>query len=128
MGEVWQIVLVCLGCVLVLVGVFFIIRHFIHSSKVKKGEENVQKALVSTTDSLADKFGGKDNILSITQSGSRVSVIVSDIKLIDKDGITKAIDNVMFMGTKIVFVIGSDSSKFKELLESKAANKDNNNQ
>lgn len=87
----------------------------------KKKKENAEKKIDSeikeVTSSLKDKFGGKDNILEISSKGSRVTVLLKDISLINKDEINKTFDNVMFMSNKVVFLIGSDSEKFKQLLE-----------
>lgn len=101
--------------------------YFIKQNKKKK-KENVEKKIDNeikeVTSSLKDKFGGKDNIIEISSKGSRVTVIVKDISLINKEEINKTFDNVMFMSNKIVFLIGSDSEKFKQLLEDNVSKED----
>jgi hypothetical protein len=46
-------------------------------------------------------------------------VLLWDPSKVDKAGIQAVISNAMFMGNKVVFVIGSDSKKFQELLSAK---------
>lgn len=103
--------------VVVLVALILIIRILVRSSKKKKAEKKVDETITSSTSQLADKFGGKDNIEKIQTSMSRVVVLVKDSTIIDKEGINSVLPGSMFMGNKIVFVIGSDSEKFKKLLE-----------
>lgn len=101
--------------------------YFIKQNKKKKKENTEKKIdneIKEVTSSLKDKFGGKDNIIEISSKGSRVTVIVKDISLINKEEINKTFDNVMFMSNKIVFLIGSDSEKFKQLLEDNVSKED----
>ena len=51
--------------------------------------------------------------------GSRVTVLIKDIEKVNKEEIQKQFDSVMFMGNKIVFVIGSMSEEFSALLKEK---------
>lgn len=101
--------------------------YFIKQNKKKKkenAEKKIDNEIKEVTSSLKDKFGGKDNIIEISSKGSRVTVIVKDISLINKEEINKTFDNVMFMSNKIVFLIGSDSEKFKQLLEDNVSKED----
>lgn len=103
--------------VVILIALFLIVRILLRKAKKKKAEEHVDRTITSSTSQLADKFGGKANIEKIQTSMSRVTVIVKDPTIIDKDGIDSILPGSMYMGNKIVFVIGSDSEKFKKLLE-----------
>lgn len=97
-----------------------LVIYLVKQNKKKKkqnAEKKIDSEIKEVASSLKDKFGGKDNILEISSKGSRVTVLLKDISLINKDEINKTFDNVMFMSNKVVFLIGSDSEKFKQLLE-----------
>lgn len=117
--EIWMYILIAVAVVLVIGLVVFLVLKANKKKKIEAAEKEVQEKISSSTSELADKFGGNDNILEITKSGSRVTVLVKDPLKIEKEAIKETIDNVMFMGSKVVFVIGSDSEIFKNLLESK---------
>lgn len=115
--NILKYILIGVLIAVVLVILIIVILKLVKNNKRKKAEEKVDKTLKESTDKLADKFGGKDNIEKIQKSLSRVTVIVKDLSLVNKDGIKEIFESCMFMGNKIVFVIGSDSEKFKSLLE-----------
>ena len=96
---------------------FFVIRKVRQDKKRKQSEIAVNQKVEESADKLSGCFGGKDNILSISQKGSRVSVSVKDIQLVDHDEINKELSSVMFMNNKVVFVIGSKSEEFSKLLQ-----------
>lgn len=106
--------------------IIIVLAIYLVKQNKKKKKQNAEKKIDSeikeVTSSLKDKFGGKDNILEISSKGSRVTVVLKDISLINKDEINKTFDNVMFMSNKVVFLIGSDSEKFKQLLEDNISN------
>lgn len=87
--------------------------------KARQADIEVEAKIDSTTTTLADSFGGRDNIEEVTQTGSRVTVKVRDPLRVDKGKIQSVIPNGMFMGNKIVFVIGSQSRTFQEMLDEK---------
>lgn len=112
---VW-IVVIAVAAIVVIAAIFLIVK-ILKKKKQKHADELVETTIKESTDKLADKFGGKANIEKIQKSLSRVTVIVKDTSLVDKNGIKEIFSSSMFMGNKIVFVIGSDSEKFKTLLE-----------
>ena len=116
-SKVGLYVILAVVIVIILVALFLIIRILLKNANKKKAEEHVDKTIASSTSQLADKFGGKANIEKIQTSMSRVTVIVKNPTIIDKEGINSILPGCMYMGSKIVFVIGSDSEKFKKLLE-----------
>ncbi len=85
--------------------------------KIRQSEIEADQAVETKAKEVSDSFGGKENIISITQSGSRVTVIVENPDIVEREEINNSLENVMFMGKKIVFVIGSRSETFKDLLE-----------
>lgn len=94
-------------------GLFFLIHHL----KRKKNEQIVEEKVKTSAKTIADKFGGRDNILEIVQRGSRVVVTVKDPLLVHQKEIQEVVESVMFMSNKIVLVIGTKSEQFKDLLE-----------
>ncbi len=71
----------------------------------------------TSANALSLCFGGNDNIRQISAKGSRVTVRVLDPTKVDRKGIATIIDNAMYMGDKVVFVIGTESQEFTRLLE-----------
>ncbi len=102
-----------LGALLIALGIAILVRHLVR----KKQDQIVEEKVKTSAKELSDKFGGRDNIVEITQRGSRVIVSVREPLKVHKDEITATLDSVMFMDKKIVFVIGTKSEQFKKLLE-----------
>lgn len=100
------------GLILIFLFIFFILKN-----NSKKKAQALEKEVKQSATALYDKFGGKDNILEIKNSGSRVVVTLNDISKADKKEIQNIFESVLFMGNKIVFVIGSKSEEFKNILE-----------
>ncbi len=115
-----MVIYICIiaGCCVVLaVVMFFVFRKVSFNRKKKLSEEACNQKVEESAGKLSTCFGGKDNILSISQKGSRVSVNVKDIHLVNQDEINKELSSVMFMNNKVVFVIGSKSEEFSKLLK-----------
>lgn len=86
-----------------------------HKMIEKSNQEADDK--VSEVASTISKCFGENNIEDITQNNSRVTLIVKDIAKVNKEEIKKELDSVMYMGNKIVFVVGSKSEEFYKLLK-----------
>lgn len=91
--------------------------------KYLQQEQKVQQEINKSTDQLTPLFGNNDNIKQITNRGSRTTVEVKDIAKIDEDKIKSTFEEVMFMGNKIIFVIGEKSATFAKMLEDKINHK-----
>lgn len=116
--PLWALILIIVVAAVVLfLLVFFLVRHIVHKNKIKASEKEVEEKVKTSASSLAPCFGGNDNIKEITQRGSRVTVLVNDPEKVDKEKINATLSSVMYMGNKVVFVIGSKSEEFKKLLE-----------
>ncbi len=116
--EPWLIaVIAASAAVVVIVAAVIIILRVIKHNKIKKSNEEADQIVNEKAKEVSDSFGGKENIVSIQSSGSRVTVLVENPDIVNRDEINNSLENVMFMGKKIVFVIGSKSETFKELLE-----------
>ena len=101
-----------LGCLLLV-----LILKIRRNQKIKESEAAVNEKVESTASHLSTCFGGNDNIVEIKQSGSRVNVTLKDPSKVDKTAIDKELNSVMYMGNKVVFVIGSKSEDFSRLLQ-----------
>lgn len=56
-------------------------------------------------------LGGKENITQISQKGSRVSVLVNDKKIIDKDRVKEqGVETIVISNKKVTMVAGSKNS------------------
>lgn len=121
-----QLIILCssVSAFLVLLLLALVIIRSIHKKKIRESETAVNKVLESSTTSLAEQFGGSKNIQSIDKRGSRVTVLVHDKSLIDEKKIQESWESVLFMQNKIVFVIGTKSGQFEELLKAKASKED----
>ena len=114
----WYIILIIvLAAILVVGAAVFIILKINKNNKIKKSEEEVNQKVEESASHLALCFGGNDNIVEITQTGSRVTVLLEDPSKVNKEEIAKELSSVMYMGKKVVFVIGSKSEDFSRLLQ-----------
>lgn len=120
--ETWEIIVIILAELIVISAIVLIVYTVIKKKKIRQSEERVDAKIEDSTDMLALTFGGKENIKEITSRGSRVTVTVIDLSLVDKGKINQELESVMFMGNKIVFVIGSKSEQFRRLLSDKISN------
>ncbi len=113
------IIIVCIavGCAVLVALIVFLILYIHKKQKIKASEEAADRKVVETAGKLFLCFGGNENILSIQQKGSRVSVLLKDISLVNKEEINKELSSVMFMNNKVVFIIGSKSEDFSRLLQ-----------
>ncbi len=115
--EPWMIyTIVAVSAVIVVLVLLFVILKVRKNIRIKESNKKADEKIEESASHLSLLFGGKDNIKGISSKGSRVSVEVVDSSKLEKDAITKELDSVMFMGNKIVFIIGSKSEKFEKLL------------
>lgn len=105
------------GAVILIGLVVFLALHLHKNAKIRKSNEEADKKVEESASHLALCFGGNDNIEEITQTGSRVSVKVKDPSKVDKEKIDQELSSVMYMGNKVVFVIGSKSEEFSTFLK-----------
>lgn len=70
-------------------------------------KKNKNKEIV-TFPELLEAFGGKSNITSVSQKGSRISVEVDNKKVIDKDKIKQqGVDTIVVSNKKVTMVVGN---------------------
>ena len=112
----WMYALIVVLAVLVVLAVVLIVLKVVKNKRIKESERKADAKIEESASHLSLLFGGKENIKQISSRGSRVSLEVVDTSKIEKEAITKELDSVMFMGNKIVFIIGSKSEEFERLL------------
>ncbi len=115
MPTTYIILIVIIAVIAVILVILSI--YLIHKKKIADSNRKADEIVQSSAIKVSDKFGGRDNIVQISSKGSRVTVLVKDPTIVDKESISSILEQVMFMGDKVVFVIGSKSEYFKELLE-----------
>lgn len=114
------LVMLIIGIIIFVVGVTsFIVVLFYKKSKIKKSEVAITNKVEESTSDLAKLFGSKSNIESITTTGSRVSVNLKDITLVDTNKIREIYNDVLFTNSKAVFIVGEKSKEFANQLENK---------
>ena len=116
MSKTTMIILIIVAIVVVVILTLLSI-YLIHKKKIRDSNRQADEKVQTSAIEVSDKFGGRNNIEQISSKGSRVTVLVKDPTIVDKEGINMILEQVMFMGNKVVFVIGSKSEYFKELLE-----------
>lgn len=112
----WEFIVILAAIILGTALIVFLIVKITHHIKVKNSEKAVDQKIESTASLLSTSFGGKDNIKEITTRGSRVTVLLNDPSKVDKQTIDKNLSSVMYMGNKIVFIIGEKSEDFEKML------------
>lgn len=76
---------------------------FLKRKKKNKKVEEFPELLVA--------LGGKKNISKVTQKGSRVSVLVDNKKVIDKDKVKEqGVETIVISNKKVTMVVGSRKS------------------
>lgn len=101
---------ICLGVVFLILLTILII--FIIRPKTKKETKpNID------IDEFITSLGGKENIISFQQVGSRINLELNDMEKVDSDNIKKyGVNNVIKMSSRLVLVC-EDASKLAKLLE-----------
>lgn len=70
-----------------------------------------KKKTVKVDDSLwIDNLGGKDNIESVSQVGSRINLVLKDKEIINKDNLKElGVKSVLVMSNKVTLVIENNA-------------------
>lgn len=120
-NSVFPLLYIVLGSVagvLILIAlIIFIVLLASKKKKVRLSNEAANRRVEESAKEVSSCFGGKENILSVTQQGSRVTLVRKDPSLADKEKINACFKDCRYRGNKIVFIIGSKSEEFKKLLE-----------
>lgn len=103
-------------CVAVVVIILFVIALIIIKGRKKKG------AVVNASNWL-DALGGKDNVIEVSSTGSRLSVKLKNKELVNKEALNQlGVKNIVSMSDKITLVSELDNSKIVEEIQKSLAN------
>jgi phosphotransferase system IIB component len=84
----------------------FLFIYFGKRTKVKEAQSDKEKY-----DRYIENFGGRENIISATAVGSRLSLVLKDYDIVNLEELNKlGITSSIKMSNKITFVIGSLAS------------------
>ena len=115
--EPYVYIIIAVAAALLIALVVLGIIRYNKKKKIEAADKAVDEKVEQSASKLALCFGGNDNIKQITTAGSRVTVLLEDPTKVNKEEINQELANVMFMGNKVVFVIGSKSEDFSNLLK-----------
>lgn len=80
--------------------------------KVKKKDFNIE------VNKLIGYLGGKDNIINAECNVSRFKVILKDVSLVDKDGITKlGAQGIVEIDNTLKIIFGKDAKQLKKYID-----------
>ncbi len=112
MSKELIITLSIIGALLLLGIIIFLYFYLSKHKKSKQEKENVNK--------IFSLLGGKENILSLSAKGSRLSFTLKDKDKFDEAGIKNlGITSIIYMSNKITIVIGSLSQDIEKAYLSK---------
>lgn len=97
--DFYQKIAIIITAIVVVIVISIVFVIFKKKKKIKKIEE---------FPGLMDAFGGKENIIGITQKGSRVSVEVDNKSVVNKDKIKEqGVDTIVVSNKKVTMVVGN---------------------
>ena len=97
--DYYLIIAIVIGVVVLLAVAGIIIFLIRRKNKIKQAEEFPH---------LLEAFGGSENINQVTYKGSRVSVIVENKKLVDKEKIKEeGVETIVVSNKKFTLVVGN---------------------
>lgn len=92
-----------------------IILFLFNRNKTKKIDKTTYS--ISTNDWL-DSLGGKDNILEISSRGSRLSLSLKEISLINETKLKElGVTSLLKMSNKLILVIEENAAKIEEIIK-----------
>ena len=113
--DIWLIVGIAIVVVLLLV--ISIILLLVCNKKKKNKTVKVVNNVVVNQEELLSCLGGKDNVISHSLNGTRLSLTLKDQKLINKNKIKElGVERILEMSTKIILV-GKDLNNINDKLD-----------
>lgn len=92
-----------------------IILFLFNRNKTKKIDKTTYS--ISTNDWL-DSLGGKDNILEISSRGSRLTLSLKEISLINETKLKElGVTSLLKMSNKLILVIEENAAKIEEIIK-----------
>lgn len=112
----WFVPLCIVGPILILMVIATIIA-IVKRSKVIKNSKGVKVVLDDKTDIFAPLFG-EDNIISVEQEMSRVTVEVKDLNKVDAEGLKEnGAGGILFVGKKVKCTFAGNAKEVAEELK-----------
>ncbi|MBR2507028.1 MAG: PTS transporter subunit EIIB [Bacilli bacterium] len=99
----------------VIILITLIILFLFNRNKTKKIDKTTYS--ISTNDWL-DSLGGKDNILEISSRGSRLTLSLKEISLINETKLKElGVTSLLKMSNKLILVIEENAAKIEEIIK-----------
>ena len=99
----------------VIILITLIILFLFNRNKTKKIDKTTYS--ISTNDWL-DSLGGKDNILEISSRGSRLTLSLKEISLINETKLKElGVTSLLKMSNKLIVVIEENAAKIEEIIK-----------
>lgn len=99
----------------VIILIILIILFLFNRNKTKKIDKTTYS--ISTNDWL-DSLGGKDNILEISSRGSRLTLSLKEISLINETKLKElGVTSLLKMSNKLILVIEENAAKIEEIIK-----------
>ena len=99
----------------VIILITLIILFLFNRNKTKKIDKTTYS--ISTNDWL-DSLGGKDNILEISSRGSRLTLSLKEISLINETKLKDlGVTSLLKMSNKLILVIEENAAKIEEIIK-----------
>ena len=99
----------------VIILITLIIFFLLNRNKTKKIDKTTYS--ISTNDWL-DSLGGKDNILEISSRGSRLTLSLKEISLINETKLKElGVTSLLKMSNKLILVIEENAAKIEEIIK-----------
>ena len=83
-----------------------------------------KKKVVKVDDSLwIDNLGGRENITSVTQVGSRINLVLKDKEIINKDNLKElGVKSVLVMSNKVTLVVENNAEDIAKAINEALSN------
>ena len=106
----WILCVAVVVVILLTIVIIFLIKNR-RVQKPKKLESN------AAPDEWVSALGGQDNIVEVTSNGSRLSVIIKNPELVDREALTNlGVNNIVMMSNKITLVTNLNNQQIEEKL------------
>ena len=119
---IWIILVATLAPIAIGVLILFLLLNQRNKNKTIESEKKVTIKIETSTSELALLFGGKQNVESINNSSSRVTIVVKDESKLDSKKIEEQFKDVLFTNNKVIFVVGEKAEEFSSQLKNKIFN------
>ncbi len=104
----WYLIVLFVATGILMIATVVVIIIFLKKKKVVKVDNSL----------WIDNLGGKDNIESISQVGSRINLVLKDKEAINKDNLKElGVKSVLVMSNKVTLVIENNAEDIAKAIE-----------